>query len=56
MNETDKDGKTTKWKCRDDVRNVPLQNIIDDKPVEWKIHGKLPKPTLVSAFAKMHIF
>jgi len=52
IDKTDKDGKTI-WKCRDDVRYVPLQNIIDDKPIEWKIHGKLPKPSLVQAYAKM---
>ena len=50
--EKDKDG-TSSWKCRDDVRYVPLQNIIDDKPIEWKIHGKLPKPSLVFSVANM---
>jgi len=52
MTEEDKDGKTI-WKCRDDVRYIPLQNILDDKPIEWKIKGKLPKPSLVQAYAKM---
>src|SRR6218665_1896086 len=37
------------WKCRDDVRYVPIQNIIKDKPIQWKIHRKLPKPCLVHA-------
>ena len=41
------------WKCSDDVRYVPLQNILDDKPIEWKIHGKLPKPSLVHTFGEM---
>ena len=50
--EKDKDGKGV-WRCRDDVRYVPLQNIIDDKPIEWKIHGKLPKPCLVHAYANI---
>jgi len=50
--EKDKDGKT-KWKCKDEVRYVPLQNILDDKPIGWKIHGKLPKPSLVQAYANM---
>src|SRR6218665_2946618 len=52
VKETDKDGNTI-WKCRDDVRYIPLQNILDDKPIEWKIKGKLPKPSLVQAYAKM---
>src|SRR6218665_3673942 len=37
----------------DDVRYIPLQNIIDDKPIEWKIHGKLPNPACVYACAIM---
>src|SRR6218665_259316 len=44
--EKDKDGMGA-WEFRDDVRYVPLQNIFDDKPIEWKIHGKLPKPCLI---------
>jgi len=52
--EKDKDGNTI-WKCRDDVRFVPLQNILDDKPIEWTIHGKLPKPSLVYATANMRM-
>jgi len=50
--EKDKDGKT-RWKCRDDVCYVPLQNILQKKPIEWKIHGKLPKPCLVNSCASM---
>jgi len=34
-------------KCRDDVRYVPLQNVIDDKPVEWKSYAKLGRESLV---------
>ena len=52
---TDTDGKTI-WKCIDDVRYVPLKNIFDDKPTEWKIHGKLPKPSLVHACTLVRFF
>ena len=52
IDETDKDGKKT-WKCRDDVRYVPLQNILDDKPIEWKIHATLPQPSLIHAYEKL---
>ena len=45
--------ETIDWRCSDDVRYVPLQNIIDDEPIAWKIHGKLPKPSLVHACANM---
>lgn len=31
--EKGKDGKR-KWKFRDDVRYIPPQNILDDKPIE----------------------
>ena len=48
----DKDGNKT-WKLEHDVRYVPLQNILDDKPTEWKIHGKLPKPCFVHAHGVM---
>src|SRR6218665_900937 len=52
---TDTDGKTM-WKCIDDVRYVPLQNILQGKPTEWKIHGKLPKPSLVYACTLVRFF
>jgi len=50
--EQDKDGKTI-WKYRDDVRYVPLQNVIDDKSIEWKIHGKLSKPSCVHVYGRI---
>lgn len=37
----------------DEVRYVPLQDILDDKPAKWKIQGKLPKPSIVNACANM---
>src|SRR6218665_3509790 len=43
-------------KYSDDVRYVPLQNIIDDRPIEWKIHGKLPKPSVIFAYANIRCF
>ena len=52
VDEKDKDGKAV-WKCSDDVRYVPLQNILDNKPIEWKIHGKLSRQSFVFAYAKM---
>ena len=45
--------ETNKGRLRDDVRYVPLQNVIDDKPIAWKIHGKLPKPFRVYACANI---
>jgi len=50
--ETEKDVKKT-WKLRDDVRYVSLQNILQDKSIEWKTHGKLPQPSLVQAYGLM---
>jgi len=41
------------WKYRNDVRYVPLQNLLDDTPIEWKFYGKLPKPCLVDAYANI---
>ena len=50
--ETETDGRTTR-KCRDDVRSVSLQSVIKKKPIEWKIHATLPKPSFVQACAKL---
>jgi len=50
--ETDENGDVI-WKCRDDVRYIPLQNILDDKAIEWKMHATLPQPTLIQAYAAM---
>ena len=50
----DNDGKKN-WKLRDNVRYVPLQNILQDKAVDWKIHGKLPKPSLVQAYGEIRM-
>ena len=52
FSEKDKDGKEI-WRCIDDVRYVPLKNILDDKPIEWKVIGALPKPCLVMAYANI---
>ena len=52
--EKDKEGNSI-WKCRDDVRYVPLQNILDDKPIEWKIHAKLPTPSFAYSVTNMRI-
>lgn len=50
--ETDENGDVI-WKCRDDVRYIPLQNILDDKAIEWKMHATLPQPTLIQAYTAM---
>ena len=50
--DTDK-AETKPWKLRDDIRYVPLRNILDDKPIEWSIHGKLPQPVLVHTCGEM---
>ena len=50
--ETDEDDEKI-WTNRDDVRYVPILNILDDKPIGWKVHGKLPKPSVVFAYASM---
>src|SRR6218665_1922569 len=52
FSEKDKNGKEI-WRCIDDVRYVPLKNILDDKPIEWKVIGALPKPCLVMAYANI---
>src|SRR6218665_4144631 len=36
-----------------DVHYVPLQNIIDNKLIAWKSHGKFPKPSPVYSCAIM---
>ena len=41
------------WKCRNDVRFVPIRRILEDKPIHWKIHAQLPKPCLVRAYARI---
>ena len=52
--ERNNDGKDA-WECRYDVRYAPLQNLLNgeateqDSMLEWKIHGKLPKPCRVHA-------
>lgn len=50
--ELGEDDKIT-WTCRDDVRFVYLQNIIQDKPMKWQSHGKLPKPSFVYCYSKL---
>ncbi len=45
-------GETT-WKCRDDARYVSLRDILENKPVLWKVHSKLWKPSLIGAVATM---
>ena len=44
-----------KWKLRDFVCSVPIQNILKDEAIEWKIHGNLPKPSLVQAYGEMRM-
>jgi hypothetical protein len=44
--EKDKDNKLV-WTLRDDVRSVPVIDIVQKKPALWKHHAKLPQPTLV---------
>ena len=50
----DEDGKKN-WKLRDDVRYVPLENILQERGIEWKIHGRLPRPALVYAYGEMRM-
>jgi len=51
--ERDGDGNDV-WKCINDIRYVPLQSVLhNNKRIEWKIHGKLPKPSLVHTCANM---
>src|SRR6218665_47356 len=51
--ETTSEHGKRKWKCRDDVRCVPLKNIIDNKPIAWRHHGNLSKPSFVHGCAKV---
>jgi len=48
----DEDGNGI-WTCRDDVRYVPLRNIIENRPTEWKFHATLPRPSLIDVCAKL---
>lgn len=41
---------------RDDVRWIPVENILNDEPIEWRHHAKLPKPLDVFATGKLDIF
>lgn len=50
------EGAKEKWICRDDVRSIPIVNILNDEPTEWRHHARLPKPLLVHAFGKMDLF
>lgn len=34
--------------CRDDVRCVPVMNILNDEAIDWRLRAKLPKPLSVS--------
>lgn len=52
MAEIDETG-APKWICRDDVRYVLLQDVIDDKPVEWKSYAKLAKAALIQTYGKI---
>lgn len=54
ISEAEADGKKT-WRCRDDICYVPLQNILHNKRIEWKLQGKLPKPSLVETCAKIRV-
>lgn len=42
-----------RWICRDDVRFVPIMNILNDEPISWRHHARLAKPSIVHAFGKI---
>jgi hypothetical protein len=51
ISSTNKDGKTT-WKCTDEVKSVPVMDIINNESTaNWTHHAKLPEPCLVQAFS-----
>jgi hypothetical protein len=48
---TDKDGKTT-WTCSDEVKSVPVIDIINNQSTaNWNHHATLQQPSLVQAFS-----
>lgn len=49
-------GGKTGWIVTDDVRCVPALNILSDEPVEWRLHARLTKPSLVTAVAKIESY
>lgn len=51
----DKNNKKT-WICTDEIKSVPLSNVMDDKPAVWKHHAKLPQPALVQAHDLMFTY
>lgn len=44
------------WQCEVDVRCVPVSDILNNEPIKWRHHTKLPKPSQVHAFGKVDLF
>ena len=47
----DKDNKRI-WIFSDEIKFVSILDIMADKPVNWKHHAKLPKPSLIHAYSQ----
>lgn len=39
--------RNARWNRTDAVRYIPVENIIGDKLIQWKIHARLPRPGAV---------
>jgi len=49
----DSNGEVT-WKCTDEVKSIPVMDIINNKQTfNWTQHSKLKSPSLVQAFSLM---
>lgn len=53
---SDSSGGKAAWIVTDDVRCVPVLNILSDEPVEWRRHARLTTPSLVTAVAKVESY
>lgn len=52
VGKSNEDGKVA-WNCRDDIRCFPVTSFIGNKAAEWEVRGRLPRPSLIQAYAKM---
>lgn len=41
------------WLLNNDIKYIPVMNVLNDDPIEWKHFGKLPSPSLMQAFGKV---
>lgn len=47
----DNSGKGS-WLLSNNIKYIPVMNVLNDDPIEWKHFGELPCPSLVQSFGK----